>query len=118
MHAEQALARVRCCSGMRMGAARAACCARVGERTFAPAAQAGSKACSDGGAPAREEKRGALRLRAGLNDTALAAALAPFSKRKVLVFDDIRAAFAGFADPADAAKCAPALALPRVLQHL
>ncbi len=86
--------------------------ASVGE-AGAPAAQAGSKGCGDGGAPAREEKRGALRLRAGLNDTALAAALAPFSKRKVLVFDDIRAAFAGFADPADAVKCGPALALPR-----
>lgn len=69
--------------------------------------QAGSKGCSGGSAPAREEKKGMLRLPAGLKDTALKAALAPFSKRKVLVFDDIRASFGGFADPADAEKCAP-----------
>lgn len=36
----------------------------------------------------------------------LKAALAPFAKRKVLIFDDIRTAFKGFADPADAEKCA------------
>ena len=69
-------------------------------------AQAGSKGCNGGGAPARQAKGNVVRLEANLTDAQLRAVLEPFRRRKVLAFDDVRAAFGAFADPADAARCA------------
>ena len=69
-------------------------------------AQAGSKGCSGGSGPARQASGNVVRLEANLTDVQLRAALEPFRRRKVLSFDDVRAAFGAFADPADAVRCA------------
>jgi len=62
-----------------------------------------------GGGPSAEAQPGWVRLRAGLDARAIAAALAPYSHRKVLTFTDAASTFGGFGDPGEEAAFADSI---------